>query len=82
MSFNLRKHQIETDDFLKRHISGEQKIPGLLLEVTPGGGKSFIPLIALVRLKAANLADKLCWVVPRTNLQSQGAENFTDEVMR
>ena len=46
MTFELRKHQQELDDCLARHVSGEAKIPGVLLDVTPGGGKSLLPILA------------------------------------
>ena len=50
--------------------------------MTPGGGKSLLPILALKRLKDAGLVDKLCWVVPRSSLQAQGAEDFIDPSFR
>ena len=82
MDFGLRKHQQELDDCLAGHVSGEAPIPGVLLDVTPGGGKSLLPILALKRLKEAGLVDKLCWIVPRSSLQTQGAEDFLDPAFR
>ena len=58
-----------------------QPIKFLLAIVTPGGGKSALPMIA-GRLIAAGLADSLCWVVPRKSLQRQGEANFIDPFFR
>jgi len=76
-----RKHQAEFENIIDqiiRHGAGGQTV---LLKVTPGGGKSAIPIIAgkLIREK---LAQRLCWVAPRKALQSQGERNFLDPFFR
>lgn len=76
----LRKHQSETDNIIKGIISGSN-IKSILCKVTPGGGKSAIPIIA-GKLVEAGLADSLCWVVPRKELQDQGERNFIDPYFR
>jgi superfamily II DNA or RNA helicase len=70
---------------LCRQVMGmvERIIPmdTLYIDVTPGGGKSSVPP-ALMPLLQAGLADRLCWVVPRVTLGTQGEEVFTDVHMR
>ena len=46
--------------------------------MTPGGGKSVLPLIAAARLIEAGLADRVCWIVPRDSLRLQAEEAFAD----
>jgi len=50
----------------------------VLAAVTPGGGKSVLPLIAASRLIEAGLADRVCWIVPRDSLRLQAEEAFAD----
>jgi hypothetical protein len=50
--------------------------------VTPGGGKSLLPVIAASRLIAAGIVDRVCWVVPRDSLRLQAEEAFADPVWR
>lgn len=47
------------------------------VSVTPGGGKSLIPVIAATQL-IPKLADKVCWVVPRDSLRHQGEHAFIE----
>ena len=53
----------------------------IIASVTPGGGKSLLPVIT-GRLITAGLADALCWVVPRKTLQRQGEMVFLDQLFR
>lgn len=46
--------------------------------MTPGGGKSVLPLIAASRLIEAGIADRVCWIVPRDSLRLQAEEAFAD----
>jgi superfamily II DNA or RNA helicase len=87
---NLRRHQDEFLQICKRIKAGEQ-IKKILMLVTPGGGKSLIPVIAAANLipnpNSGNsfhgtIADAICWVVPRLNLQKQAEENFEDWYFR
>ena len=87
---NLRKHQAEFYQICKRIKAGEQ-IQKIIMLVTPGGGKSLIPVIAAANLipnrNSGNIfhgtiADAICWVVPRLNLQKQAEENFEDWYFR
>ena len=54
----------------------------ILAAVTPGGGKSLLPVIAAARLIAAGMVDRVCWVVPRDSLRLQAEEAFTDPAWR
>lgn len=75
-----RRHQIEMESAVDEIIAGRQ-IKYILASVTPGGGKSALPIIA-GRLIPAGFADRLCWVVPRKSLQHQGETNFIDPFFR
>ncbi|MBD6614967.1 hypothetical protein FNW02_03640 [Komarekiella sp. 'clone 1'] len=83
---SLRKHQAEFLEICKL-IKAGQSIKKILMLVTPGGGKSLIPVIGAAQLisnKAfqggfhGTITDAICWIVPRRNLQRQGEENFDD----
>ncbi|MBI9092998.1 MAG: DEAD/DEAH box helicase family protein [Desulfobacterium sp.] len=76
----LRKHQAEFKQTTTGIIGGSG-IRNVLLSVTPGGGKSSIPIIAGDLIKAG-LADALAWVVPRQALQDQGERGFLDPFFR
>lgn len=76
----LRKHQREFSRIIDNIIAGAPTRT-ILVRVTPGGGKSALPIIA-GRLITAGLADRLCWVVPRMSLQDQGERNFQDPFFR
>ena len=50
--------------------------------MTPGGGKSLLPVITAARLIAAGVVDRICWVVPRDSLRLQAEEAFADASWR
>lgn len=70
----LRSHQKQFID-LAKSISDGTPIRNILAYITQGGGKSTI-----AQIMAAHLAEpqgyKICWIVPRDHLRSQGADNF------
>ncbi len=76
----MRKHQREMDQVTDRVIAGAP-IWEILLAATPGGGKSSIPIMA-GKLIEAGLADKIAWIVPRSELQDQGQRGFMDPFFR
>jgi superfamily II DNA or RNA helicase len=76
VSFTLRKHQRETVEVCLEILSGKP-IREIILSVTPGGGKSFVPVIIAENLIPA-IAEKLCWAVPRNSLKYQGEGEFCD----
>jgi superfamily II DNA or RNA helicase len=73
---NLRQHQQEVVDVCREILNGEP-IKEIVLSVTPGGGKSFVPVILAENLIPA-IAEKICWVVPRNALKYQGEAEFCD----
>ena len=70
----LRRHQWELENICKEILDG-RKLTDIVCAVTPGGGKSLLPQILVARLIPA-VADALCWIVPRSVLQDQGARGF------
>jgi len=70
----LRRHQRELADICEE-ILGGRGLTDIVCAVTPGGGKSLLPQILAARLIPA-VADALCWIVPRSVLQDQGARGF------
>ena len=75
-----RKHHKELTKIIDFRISG-RPIRRAIAKVTPGGGKSLLPIEAC-RLITAGIADKVCWVVPRKSLQDQGERGFLDPKFR
>jgi superfamily II DNA or RNA helicase len=74
MNITLRKHQREILDVCQEILEGKQ-IREIVLSVTPGGGKSFVPVILAENL-IPTIAEKICWVVPRNSLKYQGEDEF------
>ena len=58
------------------------EITDILAAVTPGGGKSLLPVIAAHALLAAGVVERVCWVVPRDSLRQQAEEAFADPTWR
>ena len=57
-------------------------ITDVLAAVTPGGGKSLLPVIAGAHLIRAGIVERICWVVPRDSLRLQAEEAFADPYWR
>ena len=62
--------------------AGETDVRDILAAVTPGGGKSLLPVIAAATLMRAGLIDRVVWVVPRDSLRLQAEEAFADPAWR
>lgn len=71
-----RLHQIRMVALCKDILSGAP-IKKIIASVTPGGGKSKLPVILADKL-IPSFADKLVWVAPRNNLKYQGEQEFLD----
>ena len=71
----LRKHQKELQ-LIVDQIKAGIAIDNIYASVTPGGGKSMMPLI-LSELIPSH-ADFLLWIVPRDSLKEQGEREFID----
>ena len=54
----------------------------ILAAVTPGGGKSLLPVIAAATLIRAGIVERVIWVVPRDSLRLQAEEAFADQGWR
>ncbi len=63
-------------------VSGKTEVRDILAAVTPGGGKSLLPVLAAAQLVKAGLIDRVCWVVPRDSLRLQAEEAFADPAWR
>ena len=79
----LRSHQRQLADLVEAIARGEEEgIRDILAAVTPGGGKSLLPVIAAARLMAAGIVTRVVWIVPRDSLRLQAEEAFADPVWR
>ena len=79
----LRTHQAQLAAVVQAIAAGEAPdLCDILAAVTPGGGKSLLPVIAAAPLISAGIIDRLCWVVPRDTLRLQAEEAFADPSWR
>lgn len=74
----LRKHQIEFMRIMDEIISGAS-VKNIAAIITPGGGKSVLPVIAANKLIGAGLADFIAWIVPRKTLAEQAEADFVED---
>src|SRR3954471_2451992 len=81
----LRRHQEEVDRLCRTIAGGASGVTDILAAVTPGGGKSALPVIAAARLLGAvppgrkrPIVERVCWVVPRDTLRRHAEEAFVD----
>src|SRR5919199_6016946 len=79
----LRAHQHALATLAGEIATGQATaVTDILAAVTPGGGKSFLPIIAAARLIEAGRIERICWVVPRGSLRLQAEEAFADPFWR
>ena len=79
----LRSHQTELLAVVRAIAAGEAgEVRDVLAAVTPGGGKSLLPVLAAQALMAAGICERICWVVPRDSLRLQAEEVFADPAWR
>ena len=78
----LRSHQQRLARVVAAIATGQTEARDILAAVTPGGGKSLLPVLAAARLMAAGMIDRVCWVVPRDSLRLQAEEAFADPAWR
>jgi len=72
----FRKHQEQFAAICHNIRTGQTPhLRSLICSITPGGGKSMLPVIAAGELIGA-VADRICWVVPRRSLQQQAEGEF------
>src|ERR1700712_1924303 len=78
----LRSHQHLVAGIVAAIAAGQTDLADILAAVTPGGGKSLLPVIAAARLIEAGVVERGCWVVPRDSLRLQAEEAFADTSLR
>ena len=78
----LRSHQQLLANVAEAIASGQTEARDILAAVTPGGGKSLLPVLAAAPLIAAGVIERICWVVPRDSLRLQAEEAFADPAWR
>jgi superfamily II DNA or RNA helicase len=62
--------------------AGETEARDILAAVTPGRGKSLLPVLAASALIASGQIERICWIVPRDSLRLQAEEAFADPAWR
>ena len=78
MTRPFRRHQEMVNNIVGAIARRETDLRDILAAVTPGGGKSLLPVIAAARLIEAGVAERVCWIVPRDSLRLQAEEAFAD----
>jgi superfamily II DNA or RNA helicase len=79
----LRAHQRALAGLVAALARGEAEgVTDILAAVTPGGGKSLLPVIAAAHLVPAGRVARVVWVVPRDSLRLQAEEAFADPAWR
>ena len=81
MSRPLRTHQAQLLAVAQAVATGAN-VRDILAAVTPGGGKSLLPVLAAHALIAAGIVEQVVWVVPRDSLRLQAEEAFADPYWR
>jgi len=87
----FRQHQQRFDtvchNIAAAHSNRVATVHSIICSVTPGGGKSLLPVIAASHLlgrigETGAFADRICWVVPRRALQLQAETEFLKPLAR
>lgn len=74
----LRTHQQLVSAIADAIGQQQTEVRDVLAAVTPGGGKSLLPVIMAAALHKAGRIDRVCWIVPRDSLRRQAEEAFVD----
>ena len=82
MSPALRSHQRQLASVVAAIAAGQSDARDILAAVTPGGGKSLLPVLAAATLIRAGVVERVVWVVPRDSLRLQAEEAFADPAWR
>jgi superfamily II DNA or RNA helicase len=77
----LRTHQAQLLGVARAVATGAE-VRDILAAVTPGGGKSLLPVLAAHALFGAGRIERVVWVVPRDSLRLQAEEAFADPSWR
>ncbi len=81
MSRPLRTHQAQLLAVATAIAEGAEA-RDVLAAVTPGGGKSLLPVLAARALIGSGIVERVVWVVPRDSLRLQAEEAFADPSWR
>ena len=65
----LRTHQQLVSAIANAIGQQQTEVRDVLAAVTPGGGKSLLPVIMAAALHKAGRIDRVCWIVPRDSLR-------------
>jgi superfamily II DNA or RNA helicase len=76
----MRQHQGELNNISLDIAQGENTYV-IIIDGTPGAGKSVLPIIIAERLIPHKI-DKVLWVVPRDNLRAQGEHNCIEQKLK
>ena len=72
----FRRHQEAFGELCLALAGGEvHNVRSIICSITPGGGKSLLPVIAANTL-IPRVADRVAWIVPRRSLQEQAEAEF------
>ena len=72
----FRAHQDAFGQFCQDLAAGQVSgVRSVICSITPGGGKSLLPVIA-AKVLLPCVADRIAWVVPRKSLQEQAEAEF------
>lgn len=71
-----RAHQVAMDDLAGKLIAGALVQQSIVLDCTPGGGKTGSATLLANRFLDAALIDRVLWVVPRLSLAEQVCSAF------
>ncbi len=72
----FRRHQEAFGELCLALADGQiQNVRSIICSITPGGGKSLLPVIAANTL-IPRIADRVAWIVPRRSLQEQAEAEF------
>lgn len=80
-AMELRRHQLEMLQICDQIKAGISDVRTIIASVTPGGGKSLLPVIAAARL-IPTIADAICWIAPRDALRKQAEQVFGEGIYR
>lgn len=77
MAVSMRKFQADLGRELEEIVLGRRR-KTIVMDCTPGAGKSTVPAMVASRLIHAGLADFVGWFVPRVSLAEQAEEGFAE----
>jgi superfamily II DNA or RNA helicase len=74
----FRTHQQEFQRYMDEWRNS-QEIKDIYADITPGGGKSLLPVMSAYYGAEVDPDIRICWVVPKLNLANQAERSFMDK---